>query len=100
VAQRTREIGIRLSLGAKPGQVQRALVWQGLRLCSVGAAIGAILASWLARFLRALLFGVGATDALTLVAVASTLAAMTAIATYLPASRAAAIDPMLALRQD
>ena len=100
VAQRTREIGIRLSLGAKPGQLRRALICQGLRLCAGGAVIGAILASWLARFLRALLFGVAAADAITLVAVASTLAAMTAIATYLPASRAAAIDPMLALRQD
>jgi putative ABC transport system permease protein len=57
-------------------------------------------ASWLARFLRALLFGVGAADALTIAAVASTLMAVVVAATYLPASRAAAIDPMRALRQD
>jgi putative ABC transport system permease protein len=100
VAQRTREIGIRLSLGAKPGQLRRALVWQAVRLCAIGAVVGMAAASWLARFLRALLFGVGAADALTIAAVASTLMAVVVAATYLLASRAAAIDPMRALRQD
>ncbi len=100
VAQRTREIGIRVSLGARPGQLLRSFIWQALRLSAAGAVIGTVGALLLARFLRTLLFGVGATDPLTIAAVASTMAAVVVAATYLPASRAATIDPMLALRQD
>jgi putative ABC transport system permease protein len=100
VARRTREIGIRVSLGASPRQLVRSLVWQGLRLCVTGAAIGIAASLWLGRFLRALLFGIGPADALTLVVVASTMIAVVVAATYLPAARAATIDPMLALRQD
>jgi putative ABC transport system permease protein len=100
VAQRTREIGIRLSLGASPAQLVRELLMQGLKLCVAGTAIGFAGAALLGRFLRSLLFGVSATDGLTLVLVIATMAVVVVIATYLPAMRASRIDPMLALRNE
>jgi putative ABC transport system permease protein len=100
VAQRTREIGIRLSLGASPAQLVRELLMQGLMLCLAGTAIGFAGAALLGRFLRSLLFGVSATDALTFVLVIATMTAVVVVATYLPAMRASRIDPMLALRNE
>jgi len=100
VAQRTREIGIRLSLGASPAQLVREVLMQGLKLCVAGTAIGFAGAALLGRFLRSLLFGVSATDGLTLVLVTATMTAVVVIATYLPAMRASRIDPMLALRNE
>jgi putative ABC transport system permease protein len=100
VAQRTREIGIRMSLGASPTQLVRELLMQGLKLCLAGTAIGFAGAALLGRFLRSLLFGVSATDGLTIVLVIATMTAVVVIATYLPAMRASRIDPMLALRNE
>ena len=100
VAQRTREIGIRVSLGASPTQLVRGLLGQGLRLCLAGTALGLVGAIFLGRFLRSLLFGVSATDGLTIVVVIATMTAVVVAATYLPASRASRIDPILALAQD
>jgi putative ABC transport system permease protein len=100
VAQRTREIGIRVSLGATPRQLVRGLLGQGLRLCLSGTAIGLVGAIFLGRFLRSLLFGVSTTDGLTILVVVGAMAAVVVAATYLPASRASRIDPILALRQD
>ena len=100
VAQRTREIGIRVSLGARPTQVVRELLVQGLRLCLAGTALGLVGASFLARFLRSLLFGISASDGLTILIVMVTMTAVVVAATYLPAARASRIDPMLALRQE
>jgi ABC-type antimicrobial peptide transport system permease subunit len=100
VAQRTREIGIRLSLGAKPAQVVHELLSQGLRLCLGGTALGLVGALWLARFLRSLLFGISATDGPTIVAAVATMTAIVLAATYVPSARAARIDPMLALRHE
>jgi predicted permease len=100
VAQRTREIGIRVSLGASPAQLVRGLILQGLRLSLAGTALGLAGALLLGRFLRSLLFGISATDGLTIVVVIATMTAMVVAATYLPASRASRIDPMLALRQE
>jgi predicted permease len=100
VAQRTREIGIRVSLGASPTQLVRGLLGQGLRLCLAGTAVGLVGAILLGRFLRSLLFGVSATDGLTIVVVIATMTAVVVAATYLPASRASRIDPILALGQE
>ena len=100
VVQRTREIGIRVSLGASPEQLVRGLVWQSLRLCLLGAAIGVAGSLLLGRLLRTLLFGIGTTDGLTIAVVVATMTAVAVAATYLPASGAATIDPMLTLRQD
>jgi putative ABC transport system permease protein len=100
VAQRTREIGIRVSLGASPTQLVRGLLGQGLRLCLAGTAVGLVGTILLGRFLRSLLFGVSATDGLTIVVVIATMTAVVVAATYLPASRASRIDPILALGQE
>jgi putative ABC transport system permease protein len=100
VAQRTREMGIRVSLGASPIQLVRGLLAQGVRLCLAGTALGLVGAIFLGRFLRSLLFGISATDGLTIVVVIATMTAVVVAATYLPASRASRIDPILALRQE
>ncbi len=98
VIQRTREIGVRLALGAAPAQVRGMLVSQGMRLAAVGTGIGLIGALLLAHLLAALLFGVEARDPLTYFGVAVILIAVAAIASFLPARRAARIAPTEALR--
>ena len=100
VVQRTREIGIRVSLGASPTQLLHDLLRQGLRLGLVGAVLGLIGAASLGSFLRSLLFGVSAVDAPTMIVVFVTMTTVVLAATYVPATRASRIDPMLALRQD
>src|SRR5262249_24588402 len=98
VVQRTREIGIRLSLGASPRRLVRGLLAEGVSLSLAGASIGVIGALFLRRLLRALLFGVSTADAPTIVLVVVGTTVVVAVATYLPASRAAKLDPMLVLR--
>ncbi|PYQ96146.1 MAG: hypothetical protein DMF96_19590 [Acidobacteria bacterium] len=100
VAQRTREIGIRVSLGARPTQVVRGLLVQGLQSCLAGTALGLVGALLLARFLRNLLFGISSSDGVTVLIVIAAMMAVVVAATYLPAARASRIDPVLALRQD
>jgi putative ABC transport system permease protein len=100
VAQRTREIGIRVSLGARPAQVVHEILAQGLRLCLAGTALGLVGAFFLARFLRSLLFGISTSDGPTILVVVVTMTTVVVAATYLPALRASRIDPMLALRQE
>jgi predicted permease len=100
VAQRTREIGIRLSLGARPRRVVWEIVGQGLRLCLIGVATGTAASFGLGRVLGTMLFGVNAVDATTVAIVISILTAVVVAATYVPASRAASIDPVRALRQE
>lgn len=100
VRQRSRELGVRLALGATPGGVAALVLRQGLRLTLVGLAAGLLTSVALTRALSSLLFGVTPLDPLTWIAVSAALAAVCAGACYIPARRAAAIDPIAALRQE
>ena len=100
VAQRTRDIGIRMALGATPGLVMRDVLWYGLRLTGIGLAIGLAGALGAARFLSSLLYGVRSTDAITFAAISFILALVALIASYIPARRATRVDPMVALRYE
>ena len=99
VTQRTREIGIRLALGAADGDILRLVVGNGARLIGAGLAIGLVASLALSRVVSTMLFGVNAADPASAAAVAL-LAAVAVLACYLPAARAARIDPLRALRQD
>jgi predicted permease len=98
--QRTHEIGIRIALGAAKTDVFRQVLGQGLRLTLAGLAVGLAVSLVLTRFLRGLLFGVGATDWLTYASVAAVLCVVALAACYAPARRAASIEPMQALRTE
>jgi putative ABC transport system permease protein len=100
VAQRRREIGIRLALGAQPRAVARQIVRGALGLASAGALLGALSALGLTRFLETLLFGVEPTDAATFLGMAALLLAIAALASWIPARRAMKVDPVEALRTD
>jgi len=98
VSQRRREIGIRVALGARPGEVTRLFLTHGLRLASIGTAIGLAFTVVLVRLMSSLLFGVSAIDPLTYATVAVGLTAAALLACYVPAARAAAMNPVEALR--
>jgi putative ABC transport system permease protein len=100
VSQRTQEIGVRLAIGATPRDVVRLFVREGAALTLVGVACGLAGALAVTRALATLLFGVTTTDPLTFVAVAGALALVALVASYVPARRAARVDPMQALRTD
>jgi predicted permease len=100
VAQRTRDIGIRMTLGATRAQVMRDVLGYGVRLTSLGLLIGLAGAMAGTRVLSSLLYGVGSTDAITFFAVSVLLAAVALLACYVPARRATLVDPMIALRYE
>jgi putative ABC transport system permease protein len=100
VAQRTREMGIRLALGATPGAVLRLVLGQAMRLVTAGVAIGVAAALPLGRVLRTLLYGVSATDPGTFAALAVLLCGTAVLATLIAARRATSVDPALALRAE
>jgi putative ABC transport system permease protein len=98
VAQRTHEIGVRMAVGAQPGDVVRMIVQEGGRLALVGVVAGLALAAAAARLIRGLLFDVSAADPATFVAAPIVLLAIAIVASYIPARRATRIDPIIALR--
>ena len=98
VSQRTREIGIRMALGARPRDVRRLVVWQGLRLTSIGLGIGLAIALPGTRVLSNVLYGIRPTDPLSYAAVAVMLTLAAALASYVPARWATRVDPIRALR--
>ncbi len=100
VAQRTREMGIRMALGAQPGSLVQLVMRQGGRMAILGIGAGVVFALGLGRFAEKLLYGVRPSDPLTYVSVALVLAAVAVGATILPARRATRVDPALALRSD
>jgi putative ABC transport system permease protein len=100
VAQRTRDIGIRMALGATQTQVVRGVLNYGVRLTTIGLMIGIVGSLAGTRVLSSMLYGVHSTDAATFVAVSLALAAVALIASYLPARRAARVDPLIALRHE
>ncbi len=100
VALRTNEIGVRMALGARPADVQRLVVGGSLVLALLGLGAGTLGALALTRVLRGLLYGVQPTNPLAYLAAAAILGAVAALAAYLPARRAARVDPLVALRYE
>jgi ABC-type antimicrobial peptide transport system permease subunit len=99
-AQRTREIGVRMALGAQIGDVRKMFLRHGLSLTAAGIALGIVVAIVVTRVMSALLFGVGPMDPMTYAVVSGVLAAIAQVATDLPARRASRVHPIVALRAD
>ncbi len=100
VAQRTHEIGIRLALGAQAPEVLKMVIWQAMKVASLGVALGLLNAFWLMKVLKTLLFEVSTTDPLTYITVAALSLLVALVACYIPARRATKVDPLVALRYE
>jgi putative ABC transport system permease protein len=100
VSQRTREIGVRIALGAEPFTITRMVVTSGARMVVIGAAAGLAAALALSGLMKSLLFGIGPRDPLTFVAAPAVFVVVALVAAYVPARRAARVSPMEALRAE
>ena len=100
VTRRTRELGLRVALGARPEQILRLVIADGLRLSGLGMVLGLGCALAASRVLRGALYNVTPTDPMTFVAVTVVLLAVAVAASYIPARRATRVDPMIALRTE
>jgi len=100
VVQRTREIGVRIALGATPREVMRLFMGQGMKLVLPGLAIGLAAAFALTRLMISLLFGIKPTDAVTFILVSICVVLVSLVACYVPARRATKVDPLVALRHE
>jgi putative ABC transport system permease protein len=98
--RRTREIGVRMALGADAASVRRMFVWQGTRVALIGVVVGAAAAVGLTKYIQALLFDVGRLDVTAFVAMSAVMLAVALLASYVPARRASRVDPVVALRMD
>jgi ABC-type antimicrobial peptide transport system permease subunit len=100
VAGRTREIGLRMALGAQTGSVSRLILRQGMTLALIGSVIGLAIAFGATRLLKSVLYGVDAMDPVTFIGVTFLLATVALLACWIPARRASRVDPMIALRAE
>jgi ABC-type antimicrobial peptide transport system permease subunit len=100
VQLRTRELGIRMAIGATPGGVVRMIVLEGVKLVALGIGIGAAIAGLVSRVVRSMLFGLSPTDVSTFIAVPMLLIVVAVFACWMPARRATRIDPLQALHSD
>lgn len=100
VAQRTREIGVRVALGASPGHIARLMIYNAVRLIAFGIAAGCLSAAGLTRAMTGVLYGVRPLDAVSFVSAPAVLCAVALIASYAPARLASRVDPIIALRQE
>jgi ABC-type antimicrobial peptide transport system permease subunit len=100
VGQRTREIGIRMALGAQRGTVLRLVLGEGMKMAMTGVVLGIVAAAGLTRFMSQLIYGVSAADPVTFAGVIIVLTAVAFAACYVPARRAMKVDPLVALRYE
>jgi ABC-type antimicrobial peptide transport system permease subunit len=100
VAQRRQEIGVRVALGARPGDVMRLVLGEGAKLAGIGVAIGVLAAVFATQLIQSWLFEIGRVDPLTFTCVAAGLVVVSLAASYIPARRATKVDPLLAMRTD
>jgi putative ABC transport system permease protein len=100
VAQRVPEIGVRIALGARPGSIEQMILSQGARIAAAGLTLGIGAAVAVSRMVSTLVFGITSTDLRTYVTATTAMAAIVLLACWIPARRAAAVDPLIALRHE